>query len=384
MPDVNRRSRRPIAPDVGALLSVALVSVVSAACGSSPSPSTPSTQPSIQAVTVTANVVSLTSVGQTTQATASASLSNGTTQDVTASCSNWQSDNTRALTVNSTGLLTAQGSGSATVTTTCQTVVGRGSMTVTLKQAALSTFTLSGTVTDGSSHGILPNIAVQIADGPNAGKATRTDGAGNYVIPNLAPSAFSVTVSAIRYITTTQSVTLAADARLDVVLPRNDAYPADGTYNYRLTVGSPAWCLTHSYVSGAGCNSAGGSGEWVTSDFTFDGQLVVSDDGASLRFVFPPNLPIVFRDYSTFTFQRTGTQLNGTVLAGAEILMRTTGANQVVAAFMQADVFSGQTDNAGRFHGVFDGSMSIWRFGFPCDKTWTCQTSGFRWTLTPR
>jgi hypothetical protein len=46
-------------------------------------------------------------------------------------------------------------------------------------------------------------------------------------------------------------------------------------------------------------------------------------------------------------------------------------------------VVSGEADNRGRFNGMFDGAMGLWRFGFPCDKTATCSTTGFTWTLRP-
>jgi hypothetical protein len=39
-----------------------------------------------------------------------------------ATCSNWQSANVGVLTINSGGLVTAQGSGASTITTTCQVV----------------------------------------------------------------------------------------------------------------------------------------------------------------------------------------------------------------------------------------------------------------------
>jgi hypothetical protein len=324
----------------------------------------------------------MTSPGQTAQATATAALSNGTTQDVTNACTNWQTDNARVLTVNGTGLLTAQGSGTATIAATCQAVVGRGAMTVALKPVGPSTVSLSGTVIDGFSGGVLPNIAVQISDGPNAGKGTTTDAAGNYLLSALAPGTFTVTMSAVRYVTTTRSVTLATDSRLDVVLPRNDAFPTDGTYRYTLVVHSPAWCLMH--ASGTG-PCGGAPNDWVTSDFSFDGQLVVESDGASFRLMLPPSRYPPLLGYSTFTFQRTGTHLDGTILASTPIspVMLTAHGVDVISASMRADIFSGETDNAGRFWGAFDGDMEIWRFGFPCDITFVCRTSGFTWTLTP-
>jgi hypothetical protein len=65
----------------------------------------------------------LTKAAATAQVTAVGILANGTLQDVTSTCTNWQSDGPSVLSVNSGGLLTAQGSGgSATITTTCQGV----------------------------------------------------------------------------------------------------------------------------------------------------------------------------------------------------------------------------------------------------------------------
>jgi hypothetical protein len=377
-----RLSPFPLGRPMRLVAGYAILAIVVPACGSSPAPTTPSTPPTIQSVTLNANLASLMSAGQTTQATAIASFSNGTTQDVTNACTNWLTDNARVLTVNSTGLLTAQASGTATITATCQAVVGRGAMTVALKQAALSTVSLSGTVTDGFSRGVLPNIAVQIGDGPNAGKGTKTDPAGSYLFPDLVPGAFTVTMSAVRYITTTRSVTLAADSRLDVVLNRNDAFPIDGTYNYTLVVQSPAWCLTHAFFSGP---CSGGVGDWVTSNFSFDGQLVVEGDGARFRFILPSNTYPPWGGYSTFAFQRTGTHLDGTIFASTPLspVMFTARGTPVISASMRADVFSGETDNAGRFRGIFDGQMDLWKLGMPCDVTFACPTSGFTWTLTP-
>src|SRR5262249_31118004 len=133
------------------------------------------------------------------------------------------------------------------------------------------------------------------------------------------------------------------------------------------------------------CSS--GVGGWVTSNFSVDGQLVVEGGGARFRLMLPPNggdppLP----GYSTFTFQRTGTHLDGTILASTPVspAMLTAHGEAVISASMQTDVFSGETDNGGRFWGAFDGQMLLWRFGMPCDRTYACPTTGFRWTLTPR
>ncbi len=82
------------------------------------------------------------------------------------------------------------------------------------------TSTLSGTITDGTSGGILPNIHVQIADSANAGKSTQTDGTGRYSIASVAAGTMTVVASATSYQATQKTVTVAGDTRLDFVLPR--------------------------------------------------------------------------------------------------------------------------------------------------------------------
>ena len=64
--------------------------------------------------------------GATNQTIATGTFSDGTTQNITTSCTDWQSDNAFVLTINNAGLMTAHNSGSATITTTCQGVFARG------------------------------------------------------------------------------------------------------------------------------------------------------------------------------------------------------------------------------------------------------------------
>jgi len=243
--------------------------------------------------------------------------------------------------------------------------------------------TLSGMITDGYSTGILPGIVVQIVDGTNQGKSATTDATGSYSLGDLSTGTFTVSISAIRYMTATRSVTLARDTRLNVVLQRNDAFPVNGTYNYTLTVHSPVLCLTQSVGSG-GCGAP--PPDWVSSDFIVNGQLVVQDDGMTLRFVPPPDFSSFFPGGSNplFAFQRNGTRLDGTILLSTQVSTVTAGGTSLVSMYMESTAFSGQTDNNGRFAGAFNGRMGIWHFGFPCDREWMCATSGFTWTLTPR
>jgi hypothetical protein len=103
--------------------------------------------------------------------------------------------------------------------------IGRTTPAPTPTPAPATTFTLTGTVTDGTSHGILPNITVQISSGTNVGKSAVTDGSGNYTLSGLTAGTFTVSVGATSYQTTTQQVTLTGNARVDLVLQRVAAAP---------------------------------------------------------------------------------------------------------------------------------------------------------------
>jgi hypothetical protein len=83
-------------------------------------------------------------------------------------------------------------------------------------------FTLSGHITDGTSHGVLPNINVQITSGPNTGANAKSDASGNYSIGNLAAaSAVNAQFSATSYITQTLTTNVGAGMQpLNVVLQR--------------------------------------------------------------------------------------------------------------------------------------------------------------------
>ena len=118
------------------LLPAVLVALALGSCGSSSPTAASSVQPvapNIDAVVFafSENFSSFTKAGATSQVTVIAVMSNGTTRDVTSTCTNWQSDNTGVLSVNGSGMMTAlSATGSAHVTTTYQGVVGSGLVTL--------------------------------------------------------------------------------------------------------------------------------------------------------------------------------------------------------------------------------------------------------------
>jgi trimeric autotransporter adhesin len=132
--------------------------------------------PSPQTATVTLITVSAPSsllpVGETLQLTATATYSDNSTKDVTASAT-WQSSDLTVATVSSTGLLTAVKAGSTTVTATRGTISGFKSITVTAaalssivvtpSNASIATgqtqqFTAHGFFVDGSESDITKSV----------------------------------------------------------------------------------------------------------------------------------------------------------------------------------------------------------------------------------
>jgi uncharacterized protein YjdB len=102
------------------VVTVAVAGLTIACSKSSTSPST------VSSVTVTGAAPA---VGSAVQFTATAMLSDGTTQDVT-SVAAWQSSDPSAATVSSTGVVTAMAAGTVDVTATYQNVTGTDEITI--------------------------------------------------------------------------------------------------------------------------------------------------------------------------------------------------------------------------------------------------------------
>lgn len=148
------------------------------ACGtaSSPNPAgptpTPTPQPPSKA-TVTSITVSGTPVSGvvTFQLTATAKMSDGTTQDVTRTAT-WNSSNAQIATVSATGLATILASGDVDLRATYQSVVGSEHLTL-----SAPTFSISGIVTTPAPNPQpIEGVRVQIIVGDH----TTTDANGAY------------------------------------------------------------------------------------------------------------------------------------------------------------------------------------------------------------
>jgi hypothetical protein len=119
-------------------------------------------------------------------------------------------------------------------------------------QLTLTTFTLNGTVTDGTSGAMLPNSLVQVTEGVNAGKSATTDSTGTYAIGGVTPGTFNMSASAVSYQTMARQVAVSADTRVDFVLQRPCSPPATPGFLGWSSAGSPAGSVQLSWGPATG------------------------------------------------------------------------------------------------------------------------------------
>ena len=197
---------------------VMIGALVLSGCGGK-STQAPQGSPTAPTRTVTSVVVSGTApgIGDTAQFTATATLSDGRTQDVTATAS-WQSSNTTVATVSNRGVVTGIGPGEGDIVATYEQV--RGSLHLVLGPRL---FTLSGLVTDAVTGQPIPGAEVEVLTGEDAGrKSPSADTDGRYAIAGLHPGSFTIRTRATGYFSSDGNVTISdANVRFDVTLRRS-------------------------------------------------------------------------------------------------------------------------------------------------------------------
>ena len=188
------------------------------------------------------------------QLTATARLSDGSTQDVTRSAS-WSSSDTAIATVSSTGYVTIVASGDVDLRATYQGVTGDARLTVAIPK----TYALTGVVAEVAPH-VQPiaGARVQIVGG-GAGFTT-SDANGVYSIAGLPAGRNIIEVTKDGYQTYDNEITVSADTQLQVNLfptPPKDASGASATA--RCNDATWSWAQTKSDA----CTSNGGVAYFV-------------------------------------------------------------------------------------------------------------------------
>src|SRR4051812_23338316 len=203
-------------------LTAIAAALVIAGCGSDgAAPTAPTAKTaSVASVAVVGTALAVGAIAQfpvTAQFAPTATLSDGSTQIVT-TVATWASSNQDVAPVTSAGIVNAKAPGDADITATYNGVSGKAHLTLVRPPALVAV--ISGTVTDGFSGGILPNISVAAVDSRGAIRSTRTDATGSYSLANVATGSVTVSFSATSYVTLTETVTVSAGARIDVTLER--------------------------------------------------------------------------------------------------------------------------------------------------------------------
>ena len=194
------------------------------ACTASPAVPSPGTTPTPSAAAVVSVAVSGSAplVGANSQFSATATLSDGTTKPVT-SVASWSSSNAAVAKVDVSGVVAGVAAGDADITATYQSISGKAA--VTIARPATTTFTVSGTLRDGTSGGVLPRIPVQAADGTGATRTAMSDAAGAFAISGIARGDVTLTVAIASYEPMTETATVSSDMRVDLVLTRQAPPP---------------------------------------------------------------------------------------------------------------------------------------------------------------
>jgi hypothetical protein len=151
--------------------------------------------------------------------------------------------------------------------TCCRNPMGLDTIVFTSTPAtAPITFSLNGQVTDSATGAGIPNASVSVADGPNAGRSTRTDASGNYTLTELEQSGFTVNVSASNYVSQSKGVTLTSNQTLSFQLTRQATTPPPSPPPSRATIigfsGLSANDASVSTYTESGFTVSAASGPW--------------------------------------------------------------------------------------------------------------------------
>ncbi len=160
-------------------------------------------------------------------------------------------------------VLAACGGGNGTATSP--------SPTPTPTTPTVTTFSLTGQVTDGATSAAISGATVSIGDGVNSGKSTTTSPAGTYAFSALQQAGFTLTVSATDYVSTSKGVTLTSNQTVSFQLVRAGPRTTFGAGQY--LVGTDIAAGRYFSAPSNGCywerqSGLGGTlGEIIANDF---------------------------------------------------------------------------------------------------------------------
>ena len=214
-------------------LLLAAVAAVAVGCG----PSTPTPIPTSNVAVSTLSVAGPATVapGATAQFTASARMSDESTQDYTSKVS-WRSANVSMLTITNTGQVTGQATGETQV----QAILPVLRATANVMVIPAGTYRLAGTVTESGLP--VAKATVAVTSGIGTGLSVLTDFGGAYRIYGVAGQ-IEITVTKDGYVPVVQPLLVDTMSVADVAVVQTNARTLAGTY--ALTISATSGCSAY-------------------------------------------------------------------------------------------------------------------------------------------
>lgn len=213
----------------GISLPIALTLVLSSCGGGSSSsgtttPTTPTAAPTVNSITVTGPSASA-KPGDSAQFTATAVMSNGTSQTLTNQAI-WQSSNISVATVSNTGLATAIAAGDADIKVTYQGVTGTAHITVASPTPPSppppTTFGVCGTVKEDTGSAVVTSATVIVKD---TSTTTSSDPAGKYCLSVSSAGRFVLRATKSGYDIAEQNVNVTGSMTADIAMHKQSSPP---------------------------------------------------------------------------------------------------------------------------------------------------------------
>ena len=219
-----------------------LVLAVVAGCGKdkSPSPTSPTESTSVTGLSISGCTQAL-----GFQCTATATLSNGSTQNVS-SQSQWSSSNTSVATISAAGVLNPLTSGPTTISASYGGKTGSATVNITINgqpPQQSQQYLLDGVVreTSPSASTAVVGARLTVMDGPDAGAATTSDGNGYFVFPALQPGNFTLRTTDGDHQTTDRAISLTKPTTITINMAPNPK-TLDQTFTGSISGGDATTC----------------------------------------------------------------------------------------------------------------------------------------------
>ena len=123
-----------------------------------------------------------------------------------------------------TGVVTPIAPGQADITALYHALAAH--LAVVVSPSPITTFTISGRVTDATDGSGVSGVTIRATDAQHAGKVAVSDVIGSYSLTGMTPGSITLSATApIGYAPVEKTLTVTTDTRIDFILPRTASSP---------------------------------------------------------------------------------------------------------------------------------------------------------------